>query len=116
MLSIIMFMDRITITSILLLVAGSASAEVSLRCDGRFVKVGSTMSEVMSLCGDPAERVINQVPVRAGSVAGFSRFVGFAASEQWVYDRGWGRFPAVLTFFDGEVQRIDFLRRRSGAE
>ena len=41
------------------------------------------------------------------------RLVGIALSEQWIYERGWGRFPAVLVFVDGTLKRIDFLPHRS---
>ena len=44
---------------------------------------------------------------------GSSRIVGLTLSEQWIYDRGWGRFPAVLFFLDGTLRRIDYLPHRS---
>ena len=37
------------------------------------------------------------------------RIIGIALSEQWIYERGWGKFPAVLFFVDGTLKRIDFL-------
>lgn len=74
------------------------------------------MAQVMDLCGEPTRRVVHQVPVRAGIATGFTRFVGFASAEQWTYNRGWGKFPAVLTFDDGRIQRIEYLPRRSGAK
>jgi hypothetical protein len=46
-------------------------------------------------------------------VFGGSRIVGLTLSEQWIYERGWGRFPAVLIFLDGTLKRIDFLPHRS---
>ena len=75
---------------------------------------GKTDAEVLALCGEPASRISTAVPVRAGVKSGFTRFVGYSTSEQWVFDRGWGRFPAVLYFDHGKIQRIDFLPYRSG--
>jgi hypothetical protein len=104
------------ITLLAMLFASTADADPygSLRCSGRIIDVGDSTAEVVSLCGEPSTRVSSQVPVRAGVMSGFTRFVGFSATEQWVYDRGWGKFPAVLHFDNGELRRIDYLPRRSG--
>lgn len=111
-------MHRLFITVAIFLVlltsSGDAGAYGSLRCKGRIVDVGDSTAKVLSLCGEPATRVTSQAPVRAGNVNGFTRFVGFSTSEQWVYDRGWGKFPAVLIFDDGVLRRIEHLSRRSG--
>lgn len=91
----------------------AASAAESLRCNGRMVRVGDPAAYVLAQCGAPENQVVQESAARAGTVTGSSRFVGIALSEQWVYERGWGRFPAVLVFFDGTLKRIDFLRHRS---
>jgi hypothetical protein len=96
------------------IVSNDADAYGSLRCKGRIVDVGDTTAKVLSLCGEPSTRIASQTPVRAGNVNGFTRFVGFSTSEQWVYDRGWGKFPAVLIFDDGVLRRIEHLSRRTG--
>lgn len=98
----------------LLIFAGAADANGNLRCKGRIINVGKTDAEVLALCGEPTSRISSAVPVRAGVKSGFTRFVGYSTSEQWVFDRGWGRFPAVLFFDHGRIQRIDFLPYRSG--
>ena len=105
---------RTTVLAILLTFAGPADADNSMRCKGRIVGVGDTAAKVLSLCGDPASRISTTVPVRAGNLNGFARFSGFATSEQWVYDRGYGKFPAVLFFDHGMIRRVDFLEHRSG--
>ena len=73
------------------------------------------MAQVLAVCGSPKTRIIEEVPVRARGASGFSRFIGITLAEQWVYDRGWGKFPAVLWFQDGKIQRIEYLPYRSGA-
>lgn len=74
------------------------------------------MVQVLSLCGPSSNQVIETFPVRAGTTAGFSRFIGYTTTQQWIYDRGWGRFPAVVIFRDGVVRRIEYLPYRSGDE
>lgn len=100
--------------AILLLYAGVADAHGSLRCKGRIVDVGDSAAKVLALCGEPASRVATTVPVRAATRTGFTRFTGFATSEQWIYDRGYGKFPAVLFVDEGRIRRVDHLPRRSG--
>jgi hypothetical protein len=107
---------RTAVLAILLLYAGAADAHGSLRCKGRIVDVGDTAAKVLALCGEPASRVVTTVPVRAAVQTGFTRFAGFATSEQWIYDRGYGKFPVVLFLDEGRIRRIDHLPRRSGDE
>ncbi len=94
---------------------GAADAYGSLRCQGKIIDPGATMAQVLTMCGSPKNRIIEEVPVRTRVASGFSRFIGITLTEQWVYDRGWGKFPAVLWFQDGNVQRIEYLPYRSGA-
>ncbi len=94
---------------------GAADAYGSLRCQGKIIDPGVTMAQVLEMCGSPKTRIIEEVPVRARVASVFSRFVGITTTEQWVYDRGWGRFPAVLWFQDGNLKRIEYLPYRSGA-
>jgi hypothetical protein len=77
------------------------------------IRVGDPAAFVLSQCGAPQNQVIQESLARTGTVLGTSRLTGIALAEQWVYERGWGRFPAVLVFLDGTVRRIDFLRHRS---
>ena len=94
---------------------GAADAYGSLRCQGKIIDPGVTMAQVLEMCGSPKTRIIEEVPVRTRVASVFSRFVGITTTEQWVYDRGWGRFPAVLWFQDGNLKRIEYLPYRSGA-
>ncbi len=73
------------------------------------------MAQVLTMCGSPKTRTIEEVPVRTRVASGFSRFSGITLDERWEYDRGWGKFPAVLWFQDGKLQRIEYLPYRSGA-
>ena len=104
---------RMTVLATLLLYAGGVDAYGTLRCKGRIVDVGDHAAEVRALCGEPDSRSARNVPVRAGTLGGFSRFVGYSTAERWTYDRGWGKFPAVLHFDDGVLRRIEHLPERS---
>lgn len=90
-----------------------ANAEPSLRCNGRIIRVGVPAGYILSQCGPPANQTIQETTARAGTVFGSSRIVGLTLSEQWIYERGWGRFPAVLHFLDGTLRRIEYLPHRS---
>ena len=91
----------------------AANAGSTLRCNGRIIKVGVPAAYVLSECGEPQNQVFQESVGRAATVGGSRLFV--ALSEHWVYDRGWGRFPAVLVFLDGTLRRIDFIPVRSDA-
>lgn len=99
---------------LLLLYGGAAAAYGSLRCQGRIIRPGASMSQVLTLCGAPRTRIVEEMPVRSRVATGFSRLSGIAITESWVYDRGWGKFPAVLIFRDNTLRRIDYLSYRSG--
>ena len=85
----------------------------SLRCNGRIITVGVPAAYVYSECGAPENQIAQESVVRSATVYGGSRLIGIGISEQWIYDRGWGNFPAVLVFLDGTLRRIDFLPYRS---
>ncbi len=98
---------------LMLCYCGAADAYGSLRCHGKIIDTGVSMAHVRAMCGAPKSRTIQEVPVRARLGSGFSRFIGIATTEQWVYERGWGKFPALLWFQDGRLKRIDYLPYRS---
>ena len=84
--------------------ASTASADPSLRCKGRIMKVGVPAAYILSECGPPANLTIQETTARAGTADGSTRVIGLTLSEQWIYERGWGRFPAVLHFLDGTLK------------
>lgn len=91
----------------------AANAASTLRCNGRIIRVGVPAGYVLSECGHPDNQTLQESTARVGTVSGSTRVVGLTLSEQWIYDRGWGRFPAVLFFLDGTLRRIEFLPYRS---
>lgn len=105
---------RLAVLALLVAYSGTADAYGSLRCKGKIIRPGAPMAQVLALCGEPRSRIVEEVPVRSRTVTGFSKLIGVSVSERWEYDRGWGKFPVVLTFRDGELRRMDYLRYRSG--
>lgn len=103
----------IVLACLVLSYTSAANAAGTLRCDGKVIRVGDPAAYVLSQCGAPEHQVVQESVARAGTLTGASRLTGIALSEQWIYERGYGKFPAVLVFLDGNVRRIDFLRHRS---
>lgn len=91
--------------------AGADTVDV-LRCSGGLVDPGMTAGEVVATCGEPASKVVEQVPVRVRRPNGFVQEIGTTQVERWTYDRGYGQFPALLTFEDGELRTIELLTGR----
>lgn len=89
-----------------------AASPESLRCNGRIITVGVPAAYVYAECGAPQNQFAQESVVRSATLSG-TRLIGIGISEQWIYDRGWGNFPAVLVFLDGTLRRIDFLPHRS---
>ena len=108
-----MYKTSVLAVLFLCLFAETADAYGSLRCKGRLIDVGADAAEIIALCGEPSRRIVTRVPVRTAVWTGYTRIAGYATTEQWVYDRGWGKFPAVLHLDAGKVRRIDYLSRRS---
>jgi hypothetical protein len=102
-----------TLPLLLLLGASAVHAMGPLRCDGRIIQRGVSAVYVLSLCGEPQLMYSETGPVRSAVPGGFTRPAGFFLSEIWVYDRGFGRFPAELHFRDGILRRIDYSPHRS---
>src|SRR5262245_64326157 len=88
----------------------AVNAAPTLRCNGRIIRVGVPAAYILSECGNPDNLVLQETTARAGTVSGQSRVIGLTLSEQWVYDRGWGRFHAVLMLLDGTLRSIDLIR------
>lgn len=91
--------------------ATAAGAAETLRCGGSLVDPGMVMAEVEAKCGPPDEREVEQVPIRGRTAAGGSIVIGQTTVERWTYERGL-RFPALLTFEDDRLERIEYLTRR----
>jgi hypothetical protein len=93
--------------------AYDAVADDTIRCrNGRIVDVGMIDAEVLARCGEPKNRVSQDLPVRTQGAGGGSIVVSTTRVDRWTYDRGPGQFDAVFTFEDGKLVRIDVLNAR----
>ncbi|MFQ5993922.1 MAG: DUF2845 domain-containing protein [Acidiferrobacterales bacterium] len=70
-----------TVLLTLLLFSPNAVLAATMRCGSRLVEVGDTEYEVLKKCGPPAYKQHNQ----------------------WIYDRGAGRFLKIVVFGNGRV-------------
>src|SRR5262245_60048638 len=85
----------------------------SLRCSDKIISEGSSLFEVASLCGDPAQvqrkSIFNNVSAamgRSSLVAGTSVEIQV---ELWTYNFGPNKLMQRITFEDGVVVRIESL-------
>jgi hypothetical protein len=91
----------------------TAVGDDTIRCrSNRLVRVGMTAAHIVGLCGEPKNRSVEEVPVRAKGAGGGSIVIATTQVERWVYSRGQGQFDALLSFEDGELVRIEILTTR----
>jgi len=102
--------------SVLALVAAfggmSAWADDTMRCGSALISVNMVGSQVIAKCGQPKDKSVTEVPQRARRANGTSAVTGTLRVERWTYDRGYGQFPALLTFEDGKLKSIELLTGR----
>jgi hypothetical protein len=91
--------------------APAARADDTMRCRNALITVGMVGTQVVAKCGQPNDRNVTEVPQR-GRRNGRSAVIGTLRVERWTYDRGYGRFPALLTFEDGKLKSIELLTSR----
>ena len=89
-----------------------ARADDSMRCGNSLVTVGMVGPQVVAKCGQPKDRDIADVPQRMHRSNGSKTVVGAVRVEHWTYDRGYGQFPARLTFEGGKLKSIELLTSR----
>ena len=94
------------------LVAGKAHADDSMRCGNALITVGMVGSQVTAKCGQPKDKNVTEVPQRSRRANGSSSVIGTLRVERWTYDRGYGQFPALLTFEAGKLKSIELLTSR----
>ncbi|HZL93726.1 MAG TPA: DUF2845 domain-containing protein [Vicinamibacterales bacterium] len=101
---------RWLISAVLGLVVAAAAADDSMRCTtGGIIDVGMIADQVVAKCGQPKSKEVEDVPIRARTAAGGVNVIGTARIERWVYERGYGQFPARLTFEEGKLKTIELL-------
>jgi hypothetical protein len=87
-----------------------ALADDPFRCGSKLVSTGLTKNEVVAMCGQPAERKTEEVPLMVRNANGTMRQNGTVVVERWTYSRGNSQFPALLEFQEGKLRRIELKR------
>jgi hypothetical protein len=101
-----------TFATALALSASAAVADDTLRCGNAIIDVGMVAEQVIDRCGEPKSKAVEDVPVRQRTKSGGVNTIGTTRVERWTYDRGYGQFPALLTFEAGKLKSIELLTRR----
>ncbi len=94
------------------LVGVTAHADDSMTCGSALITTGMVGSQVIAKCGQPKDKNVTEVPQRTRRPNGTSAVTGTLSVEHWTYDRGYGQFPAVLTFEGGKLKSIELLTSR----
>ena len=79
----------------------------TLRCKNALISVGATQGFVAEKCGEPDSKATLTEPIRVVTPGG-SFLNGTASRDVWRYRRGSGKFPAVLTFEEGVLRKLEF--------
>jgi hypothetical protein len=99
------------VTLLALVAQFPVGADDMLRCGSVLINVGMVAPEVTAKCGAPKDKSITESPRRVHRPNGTTATAGTVRVERWTYDRGYGKFPAVLTFEDGKLKSIELLTR-----
>lgn len=99
-------------TSILLacaaLTLATAAQADTLRCGKYLIAEGASQAEVGAKCGAPDQEMNVSEPTYAYNRDGYSYQTGTATKTIWRYQRAPGKFPAVLTFQEGVLKKLEF--------
>lgn len=86
----------------------------SLRCSNGIAAEGDSRLAVISKCGQPTLRdgYCAQLYISGTVVPGAvtNTYAPCIYTEEWLYERGPGNFPATLRIRDGRVQSITYGR------
>jgi hypothetical protein len=68
--------------------------------------------QVAAKCGAPQAKQSEDVPIRVRRANATVATAGVSHVERWTYERGYGQFPALLTFEQGKLKTIELLTNR----
>lgn len=90
------------------LLAPASWADESFRCGKWVVSSSLTVSELLAKCGEPASRATrtDDVMVRNPNT-GLVYKSGESTVETWIFARGSGAQPMVVTIVDGRIKSIE---------
>ena len=81
----------------------------TLRCGSKLISEGESQTTVLAKCGPPDSEARVTEPIYArNSYGGRANQVGESTKIIWRYQRAPGKFPAVLTFEEGVLKKLEF--------
>jgi hypothetical protein len=81
----------------------------TLRCGSKLISEGEAQATVRAKCGPPDSEMKVTEPVYARNPSGGrAGQVGESTKIIWRYRRGQRAFPAVLTFEEGVLKKLEF--------
>jgi hypothetical protein len=98
----------IALTLAALMLTTAAHAD-TLRCGSSLISEGMAQATVRAKCGTPDSEMKITEPVYARNpYGGRASQVGESTKIIWRYQRGQRKFPAVLTFEEGVLKKLEF--------
>ena len=99
----------IIFVSLILCLHLNAFASGTMRCSGRIVSVGASMSDVKNKCGEPTTTSVVEIKTKVtsrGSGASDREEIT-RVDEVWEYDFGKHKFIKILTFEGTKLKKIE---------
>jgi hypothetical protein len=88
----------------------TASAE-TFRCGQWVISAEMSVAELTEKCGTPTARDSKTEDIKARNQYGLMVKTGETTTETWTYGRGSSAAPMVVTIVDGEIKKIERLRK-----
>jgi hypothetical protein len=97
----------VIVASFAVMLAARAQAD-NFRCGKWIASADLAVSELLAKCGEPASRASRVEDVMSRNFnTGLLYKSGEQTVETWVYDRGAGAQPMVVTIIDGLIKSIE---------
>jgi hypothetical protein len=90
------------------LTLATAARADTLRCGKYLIAEGASQAEVGAKCGAPDQEMNVTEPTYAFNRDGYRYQTGTSTKLIWRYQRAPGKFPAVLTFEEGVLKKLEF--------
>ena len=102
-------MNRAFFVVTALVLASPAAMADTLRCKSSLIQPGATSGYVAEKCGEPDSKETVTEPIMARNLNNGTVYqAGTTSKDIWRYRRAPGKFPAVLTFEQGILKKLEF--------
>ena len=98
---------KVLLTTVCALLLPLAASAETFRCGKWIIDDDTTREDLLHKCGTPTSRTSRVEDVRApNQYTGGNTKVGETVIETWIYERGNGAAPMVVTIVDGRITKI----------